>query len=109
MPKGFQKGVVTNPRGKKPGTQNKTTKQAKEILNKILFDELPNIKEALSDIKIKDKYKYLDTFAKLLSFALPKKTDLTSDDEKLPSNVNINVTSQENAEKLKEFLDGKPE
>jgi hypothetical protein len=109
MPKGFQKGVVTNPRGKKPGTLNTTTKQAKEILNQILFDELPNIKKALSEIKAKDKYKYLDTFAKLLSFALPKKTDLTSDDEKLPSNINITVTSQSNAEKIKAFLNGKPE
>ena len=109
MPKGFQKGVVTNPQGKKPGTLNTTTKQAKEILNQILFDELPNIKEALASIKAKDKYKYLDTFAKLLSFALPKKTDLTSDDEKLPTSININVTSQSNAERIKEFLNGKPD
>ncbi|HUX92924.1 MAG TPA: hypothetical protein VMV36_03890 [Ignavibacteriaceae bacterium] len=106
MARGPGKGNTNNPNGRPAGTPNKTTKQAKEILNKILFDELPNIKEALADIKAKDKYKYLDTFVKLLSFALPKKTDLTSDDEKLPSNVNINVTSQENAKKLKEFLDG---
>jgi hypothetical protein len=95
--------------GRKKGTENITTKQAKEILNQILFDELPNVKQALADIKAKDKYKYLDTFAKLLSFAIPKKTDLTSDDEKLPAPVNINVTSQSNAEKIKEFLNGKPD
>jgi hypothetical protein len=93
--------------GREKGTPNVTTKQAKEILNQILFGELSNIKEALADIKAKDKYKYLDTFAKLLSFALPKKTDLTTDDEKLPTSININVTSPANAEKIKEFLNGK--
>ena len=95
--------------GRKAGTLNVTTKQAKEILNQILFDELPNIKSALAEIKAKDKYKYLDTFAKLLSFALPKKTDLTTDDDKLPATININVTSVSNADKIKEFLNGKPD
>jgi hypothetical protein len=94
-------------KGKPKGAVNKTTKQAREILNQILFAELPNVKEALAGIRAKDKYKYLDTFAKLLSFSLPKKTDVTTDDEPLKSSININVTSPENADKIKEFLNGK--
>mgnify|MGYP001588079330 CR=1 FL=1 len=93
MPKGFQKGIATNPKGRGKGTPNKTTKEAKEILNQILFAELPNIKAALSGLRAKDKYKYLDTFAKLLSYSLPKKTDVTSDD--LPiQQLNIVVSGE---------------
>jgi hypothetical protein len=93
--------------GRKTGTENKSTKEAKEILNKILFDELPNIKEALNEVRGKSKIQYLDILSKLLVYSLPKKTDLTTDDDKLPTAININVTSPESAEKLKGFLNGK--
>jgi hypothetical protein len=82
----FKKGVA---KGKPKGALNKTTKEAKEILNQILFSELESVKDALAGIKAKDKYRYLDIFAKLLSFSLPKKTDLTTDDESLNM---INIT-----------------
>ncbi len=95
--------------GRKAGTENRTTKEAKEILNKILFSELDNIKDALAEIRSKSKIQYLDCISKLLPFSLPKKTDLTTDDEKLPTAININVTSPSNAEKIKEFLNGKPD
>jgi len=92
--------------GKTSGTPNKTTKEAKEILNKILFDEIPNIKAALLAIKEKDEYKYLECLSKLFPFVIAKKTDVTSDDEALQKEVNINVISGNSAEKLKKFLDG---
>ena len=103
----FKKGQSKSG-GRIAGVENRTTKEAKEILNSILFGELDNIKEALNEIRVKDKIHYLDCISKLLPFSLPKKTDLTSDDEKLIPSVNINVTSKENADKLKDFLDGKP-
>jgi len=52
-----------------------------------------------------DSRKWL--LAKLHPKKYGDKIDMTSGNEKLPGNVNINVTSKENAEKLKEFLDGK--
>jgi hypothetical protein len=79
MPKGFKKGVVSNPNGKKPGTKNRTTKEAKELLEQILLGEVDNIKSALIFVKKKDPARYLDSCAKLFTYVLPKKTDITSD------------------------------
>jgi len=83
MPKGFQKGVVTNPRGRGAGTPNRTTAQAKEMLEQIMFGQIDNINEALNSLKVKDYSRYLDACAKLFTYVLPKKTDVTSDGEKL--------------------------
>lgn len=91
MPKGFQKGVVTNPRGKKPGTQNKTTKQAKEILEQVLLGQVDNIKAALELVKDKDPARYLDACAKLFTYVLPKKADITTGGEK----INVTFTERE--------------
>jgi hypothetical protein len=102
----YKKGTSGNPAGKKTGTVNRTTKQAKEILNQVLFSEIDNIKLALNEIRIKDKYRYLDILAKLLTYSLPKKTDLTSDDEPLSRTINITVATQKGADELKDFLNG---
>jgi len=91
MPKGFQKGVVTNPRGKKPGTQNKTTKQAKEILEQVLLGQVDNIKAALELVKDKDPARYLDACSKLFTYVLPKKADITTGGEK----INVTFTERE--------------
>jgi len=107
MPKTSGSFKIGDKRPRKPkGAVNKTTKEAKEILNKILFDEIPNIKEALASIYTKDKGKYLECLSKLFPFVIAKKTDVTSDDEALQKDVNINVISGDSAEKLKKFLNG---
>lgn len=82
MAKGFQKGIASNPKGKKPGTQNRTTKEAKELLEQILLGQLDNI-EAAFNLLQKDPGKYLDACSKLFTYVLPKKTDVTSDGDKL--------------------------
>ena len=91
--------------GRTKGTPNLTTKQAREILNQILFAELNNIREALNEIRLQDKKEYLNILSKLLVFSLPKKSDITSDDEGLSPAINITVASSEVGEELKEFLD----
>lgn len=93
----FKKGEVANPRGKLKGTLNITTRQAREILNKILFAELDNIQESLKNIRIKDDSKYIECMAKLLAFSLPRKTDITSDDE--PINAGFLGMTKEEIEK----------
>lgn len=81
MPKGFQKGVVTNPKGRGAGNPNRTTKEAKEFLEQIMFGQLDNINEALEKLKDKDYSRYLDACSKLFTYVLPKKSDITSDDK----------------------------
>ncbi|GEM_PF-3080157 len=100
----YSKGISGNPTGRKKGSKNLTTKQARELMNQILFGELDNIREALSEVRKADKGKYLDCLTKLFPFSLPKKTDLTSDNEPLSGLVNITVASSKGAEELKDFL-----
>ena len=83
MPKtsgSFKKGH----KGVKPkGAVNRTTKEAKELLEQILFGQVDNIREALESVLASDPAKYLDSCSKLFTYVLPKKTDVTSGDEKL--------------------------
>lgn len=72
----FKKGEA---KGKPKGAINRTTKEAKELLEQILLGEIDNIKSALASVKKKDPARYLDSCAKLFTYVLPKKTDITSD------------------------------
>jgi hypothetical protein len=109
MPKtsgSFKKGES---KGKPKGAVNRTTKEAKELLEQILLGQVDNIKEALEAVKKKDPSRYLDSCSKLFTYVLPRKTDVTSGDEPIKPALNINVVSKDSADKLKEFVNGKPE
>ena len=67
--------------GKPKGALNRTTKQAKEILEKVMFGQIENISSALDSLYEKDRARYLDACSKLFTYVLPKKTDVTSDDK----------------------------
>jgi len=103
--RGPGKGNTNNPKGKPPGTQNRTTKEGKELLEQILLGQIDNIREALENIKEKDPARYLDACSKLFSYVLPRKTDITTGDEPLQQ-ININVSSNDKADKLRQFING---
>jgi len=77
--------------GKPPGTLNRTTKEAKELLEQILLGQLDNIEAALETVLENDSARYLDLCSKLFTYVLPRKTDVTSDGEK----INITFTPHE--------------
>ena len=104
--RGPGKGNTNNPKGKPPGTLNRTTKEAKELLEQILLGQVDNIKAALETVLVKDAGRYLDSCSKLFTYVLPRKTDVTSGDEPLKQNLNITVDSSETAKTLKELRDG---
>ena len=81
MPKGFQKGVVTNPMGKKPGTQNKTTKDIKEAYRLLIEKNLDNLTDWLNKVAAKDPEKAIRILNDLSEYVIPKlaRTDLTGD------------------------------
>ena len=81
--KGFEKGVSGNPNGRAKGSPNRTTKEAKELLELIMFGQLDNMNDALNKLYEKDQSRYLDACSKLFTYVLPKKTDITSDDKPL--------------------------
>jgi len=91
MPKGgktsgsFKKGEA---KGKPKGALNKTTKEAKELLDHILFGRIDSINDALDKLETKDPAKYIEAITKLLVYVLPKKTDITTGGDK----INITFT-----------------
>jgi len=95
----YSKGISGNPSGRKKGSKNLTTREAKELLNQILFAEIGNIKEALSKIRTKDQAKYLDILIKLFPYVIPRKIDFFSDYE--PENSAFsNMTKEEIEDEL---------
>ena len=81
--RGPGKGKTNNPNGRPKGTPNRTTKEAKEFLDQIMFGQLDNMNEALENLKGKDYSRYLDACSKLFAYVLPKQTDITSGGEKI--------------------------
>ena len=76
----FKKGES---KGKPKGAVNRTTKEAKEFLEFVMFGQLDNMNDALQRLHETDPSRYLDACSKLFTYVMPKKTDLTSGDEKL--------------------------
>jgi hypothetical protein len=71
-------------KGFKPkGAVNRTTKEAKEFLEFIMFGQMDNMMDALNTLYEKDQARYLDACSKLFTYVLPKKTDITSGDDKI--------------------------
>jgi hypothetical protein len=69
--------------GRTKGTPNRTTKQARKLLEQILFGQIDNINDSLNKVRKESEAKYLDACSKLFTYVLPKKTDVTSDDKPL--------------------------
>ena len=64
----FKKGESGNPKGRVKGSENKTTKEIKEILNHALFGDAQSIIDDLDELNPKDR---LIIKAKFASFILP--------------------------------------
>jgi len=97
--RGPGKGKTNNPNGRAKGSQNRTTKEAKEFLEYVMFGQLENMQMALNELKSKDNARYLDACSKLFSYVLPKKTDVTSDDKPIiPSLPVITIKQYKNGD-----------
>ncbi len=69
--------------GRKAGTPNRTTKEARELFNVIMSGQVSNIELALNKVYAENPSKYLDAISKLLQYFIPKQTDVTTDGEKI--------------------------
>jgi hypothetical protein len=77
--------------GRKKGTKNKSTEKSRQVFIDLMSGQLDNVKEALEEIRTKDKKQYLYILAKYFPYFLPKQTeiDITVDTEELPFSVKI--------------------
>ena len=75
----FKKGQSGNKDGRRKGALNRTTKEAKIVLERVLLGQVDNIEKALTKLNTKDPARYLDACSKLFTYVLPKKTDITID------------------------------
>ncbi len=80
--------------GRRKGSPNRTTKEARELLERVLFGQIENIEESLANLKEKDDSRYLDACAKLFGYVLPKKSDVTSDGESLREIAKVVIKSK---------------
>mgnify|MGYP000707630192 CR=1 FL=1 len=85
MARGPGKGNTNNPAGKPKGVQNKTTREMKDLLNNIMAGQLENVNEALESVREESPAKYLDILSKFVGYVIPKKTDITTNDESINS------------------------
>ena len=69
------KGNTNNPSGRPAGIPNRTTKEAKEFLQQILFAEFDNIQASLKNAREESDTKYIDLLSKMLQFVLPKQAE----------------------------------
>jgi hypothetical protein len=78
--------------GKKKGTPNKVTKDAKALFVQIMEGQVDHVEQALNDIREKSPFNYILCFSKLAPYFMPKQIDIKSDGEKLQAPV-INIQS----------------
>ena len=105
MARGPGKGKTNNPKGRVPGVPNKTTVAMKEIINSIVSGQIVKVNGTLDALRESDPDKYLNMLFKLMEFVMPKKRDVTSDDEPLKNSINIHVTDARIGNELKKMLE----
>ena len=75
--------------GRKQGTPNKTTQEARSLFIDIMNGEIDHIKETLLLIRRDNPAKYIESLAKLFQYTMPKQVDITSDSKAI---TDIKVT-----------------
>lgn len=84
----FAKGKSGNPTGRKKGVANKTTDEAKHIINRIVDKSLGWAEEDILAIRKKDPIRAFELAMKLMEYAYPK---LKSIDVKGTMDVNNKI------------------
>jgi hypothetical protein len=80
----LKKGVKLNPKGRTKGTPNKSTAEIREAYQKLVDDNLDNMKVWLEKVAEDDPNKALDMMLKLSEYFIPKlaRQELTGADGK---------------------------
>lgn len=77
--------------GKKKGYTAEPIKKATELFVIILEGEVDHIKGAFEEVRLKDKAKYLELYAKYAQYFIPRKVEANITDNKVDLNVTRKV------------------
>ena len=68
------------------GSRNKTTNEARKLLNEVLEGEIGHVQDALEQVRKDSPAKYLDVVCKLLPYWIPKQMNVHHDE---PREMNL--------------------
>ena len=77
----FKKGMSGNPNGRKKGTPNKTTAEIKEIITRIVGNQLEHIEKDLDKIRKTDPAEAMRLSSKFIDYVIPKQTKIDLEGE----------------------------
>lgn len=77
----FKKGVSGNPNGRKKGVPNKSTAEIKEIITRIVGNQLEHIEKDLDRIRKNDPAEAMRLSSKFIDYVLPKQTKMEIEGE----------------------------
>lgn len=80
--KGKPKGLPKSG-GMKKGYKTEPVKKAQELFVQTLEGQVPYINDAFEELRKESPSKYLEIFAKYAQYFVPRKTDITSDGQKV--------------------------
>jgi hypothetical protein len=75
----FKKGVSGNPNGRTKGKPNKTTAEIKEIITRIVGNQLDRLEADLDKVRQDDPIEAMKLATKLIDYVLPKQTKMELD------------------------------
>lgn len=82
--KEMAKGITNNPFGRPKGTPNKITADLREFVGQLLSDNLEQFNTDFQQLEAKDR---LIIMEKLLSYVLPKLSNITLNEEQEPERL----------------------
>jgi hypothetical protein len=77
----FKKGESGNPNGRKKGIPNKSTAEIKEIITRIVGNQLEHIEKDLDKIRKTDPAEAMRLSSKFIDYVLPKQTKMEIEGE----------------------------
>lgn len=76
--------------GRTAGTVNKTTAETKELLQKIVSNELDNIEGMLNKLEPKER---IDAVIKLLPYIVPKQQEIAIDSKPMINGITVTIVN----------------